>query len=117
MSDFLQRWVDASPRNRALYERMQVRASERERAYRESQELIGSLRKENAALKAAAMADESRLRHLGDEPFCDGYGDTDLHEQALECAEKSGRDIPNSDDYLAAVRIAIDRAIAWEGLR
>lgn len=55
--------------------------------------------------------DAERLRYLGDEPFCDEYGGVDLHEQASKHATANGREEPNSDDYLAAVRDAIDSAM------
>lgn len=40
--------------------------------------------------------------------FCDEYNGVDLHEQAAIYASAFGRDEPNRDDYLAAIRTAID---------
>jgi len=60
----------------------------------------------------ADQRDTARLRHLGDEPFCDEYGGVDLHERASLYASALAREEPNSDDYLAAVRDAIDAAMS-----
>lgn len=59
----------------------------------------------------AALADTNRLRFLSDLPVFDAYGAVDINEEASICASALGRDEPNSDDYLAAFRTAIDAAI------
>lgn len=53
--------------------------------------------------------DSDRLASLvWPEQFCDEYNGVDLHEQASIYASAFGRDEPNRDDYLAAIRTAID---------
>lgn len=49
MSDFLQAWVEKSPRNRAMYERAKKRAAEVEAMYEE----LDKLRAENRRLRKA----------------------------------------------------------------
>lgn len=59
----------------------------------------------------ALKADAERLASLAwPEPFCDEYNGIDLHEQASIYASALGREEPNRDDYLAALRCAIDAA-------
>ena len=68
---------------------------------------IRELLAEHDALKA----DAERLASLAwPEPFCDEYNGIDLHEQASIYASALGREEPNRDDYLAALRCAIDAA-------
>ena len=55
--------------------------------------------------------DTERLRYLANEPICDEYAGIDLHEEAAICASAFGREEPNSNDYLAAFRTAIDAAM------
>ena len=43
MTDFLQRWVDASPRNRRLYEAAKASANKREAAIDEAESLAQKL--------------------------------------------------------------------------
>lgn len=57
---------------------------------------------------ADAEEDTKRLRHLANEPVFDVYGEVDLHEEASINASALGREEPTSDDYLAAMRAAID---------
>lgn len=67
--------------------------------------------KENEALRAevdALRADAERLSSLAYPPFCDEYNEVDLHEQAAIYASAFGREEPNRDDYLAALRDAVD---------
>jgi hypothetical protein len=59
----------------------------------------------------ALKADAERLASLAwPEPFCDEYNGINLHEQATIYAWALGREEPNRDDYLAALRCAIDAA-------
>ena len=68
---------------------------------------LDELEKHRDALKA----DAERLASLAwPEPFCDEYNGIDLHEQASIYASALGREEPNRDDYLAALRCAIDAA-------
>ena len=60
----------------------------------------------------AARADAERLSSLAYPPFCDEYNEVDLHEQAAIYASAFGREEPNRDDYLAALRDAVDAALA-----
>lgn len=67
--------------------------------------------RELLAERDAFKADAERLASLvWPEPFCDEYNGVDLHEQASLYASVSRRDEPNRDDYLAALRCAIDAA-------
>lgn len=64
---------------------------------------LDELEKHRDALKA----DAERLASLAwPEPFCDEYNGIDLHEQASIYASALGRDEPNRDDYVAALRDA-----------
>ena len=56
--------------------------------------------------------DSERLLWLFRDAGIDGIGETDIHEEAGINASALGRDDPNDDDYLAALRTAIDRAIS-----
>lgn len=68
---------------------------------------LDELEKHRDALKA----DAERLASLAwPEPFCDEYNGINLHEQATIYAWALGREEPNRDDYLAALRCAIDAA-------
>lgn len=60
----------------------------------------------------ALRADAERLSSLAYPPFCDEYNEVDLHEQAAIYASAFGREEPNRDDYLAALRDAVDAALA-----
>lgn len=74
---------------------------------------LAEAEKENDALRAevdALRADAARLSSLAYPPFCDEYNEIDLHEQASIYASALGREEPNRDDYLAALRCAIDAA-------
>lgn len=63
---------------------------------------------ENEALRK----DAERLVALAwPEPFCDEFGGVDIHEEASVAASAFGRDEPTKDDYIAALRTAIDAAI------
>ena len=67
--------------------------------------------RELLAERDALKADAERLASLAwPEPFCDEYNGIDLHEQASIYASALGREEPNRDDYLAALRCAIDAA-------
>jgi hypothetical protein len=59
----------------------------------------------------ADKQDAARLRYLAVEPFCDVYAGVDLHEEACVNAFVFGRNEPNGDDYVAALRTAIDAAM------
>lgn len=67
---------------------------------------------ELADLAEALERDTKRLAKIPE--FIDGLGDIDLHERATLYASAMGREEPNDDDYAAAVRDAIDAAIAKE---
>ncbi|MCC7144281.1 MAG: hypothetical protein IT349_19470 [Candidatus Eisenbacteria bacterium] len=56
--------------------------------------------------------DAERLRFVAE--LVDGIGDVDLYEEAGFYASAFGREEPNDSDYIAAVRTAIDAAIAKE---
>jgi len=60
----------------------------------------------------ALRADAERLSSIAYPPFCDEYNEVDLHEQAAIYASAFGREEPNRDDYLAALRDAVDAALA-----
>jgi hypothetical protein len=56
--------------------------------------------------------DSKRLLYLSQQ--MDGLGRFDFHEDAAGIAASRGRDEPTDDDYLDAVRIAIDLISAEE---
>lgn len=56
----------------------------------------------------ALRVDAERLTYIPE--IMDGIGNIDFHEEASINASALGRSEPNSDDYLAAVRAAIDAA-------
>ena len=64
------------------------------------------------ALSALDNAEDAeRLASLAwPDTFCDEYGGVDIHEEASVNASAFGREEPNRDDYVAAVRAAIDAA-------
>jgi hypothetical protein len=78
-----------------------------QRAITERDSTIERLR----ARLADGELDTVRLLHLAKEPFFDEYGGVDLHEEASINASVFGRDEPNHNDYLAALRTAIDTAM------
>lgn len=59
-----------------------------------------------------ARKDERRLLFMRD--LMDGIGEIDFHEEAAINASALGRDEANDDDYIAAIRTAIDSAIEAE---
>ena len=61
---------------------------------------------------ADALADAERFASFAFPPFCDEYAGVDLYEQASIYASASGREEPNRDDYVAALRDAVDAAMA-----
>lgn len=67
-----------------------------------------ALRTENYSLREELVQDYLRLKYVS--RMIDGIGDVDLHEEAAINASAFGREEPNDDDYLAAVRTAIDTA-------
>lgn len=56
--------------------------------------------------------DARRILFIRD--LMDGIGDIDFHEEATINASAFGRDEANDNDYIAAIRTAIDAAIAAE---
>jgi len=52
--------------------------------------------------------DTDRLRWFAQHSGMDGFAGIDIHEEASISASFFGRDEANSDDYLAAIRSAID---------
>lgn len=58
---------------------------------------------------SVAELDSKRLLFLSN--VFDGLGGVEIHEQASIYASAFGREEPNDDDYLAAVRDAIDSAM------
>ena len=84
---------------------------ERLRAERAALQLAVDAARILLAKRDALKADAERLASLAwPEPFCDEYNGIDLHEQASIYASALGREEPNRDDYLAALRCAIDAA-------
>ena len=55
--------------------------------------------------------DDKRLLWIVRDTGIDQIGNTDLHEEAAINASALGRDEPNDDDYIAAIRTAIDRSM------
>jgi hypothetical protein len=63
------------------------------------------------AERDALRVDAERIASLAwPSPFCDEYGGVDIHQQASVYASAFGRKEANRDDYIAAVRDAIDAA-------
>jgi hypothetical protein len=56
------------------------------------------------------MRDSERLAWFAQHSGMDGFGGIDLHDEAQTAASFFGRDEPNGDDYLSAIRTAIDTA-------
>lgn len=80
-----------------------------------SRELNKRLREAEAAL-AGLREDAQRLRwFVMDDLSVDEIGGLDLHSLASDNAIESGRKEPNNDDYLRAIRIAIDAAMQPSG--
>lgn len=67
----------------------------------------------SAALRERESAKDAR-RILFIRDLMDGIGDIDFHEEATINASAFGRDEANDNDYIAAIRTAIDAAIAAE---
>ena len=61
---------------------------------------------------ADALADAERFTSFAFPPFCDEYAGVDLYDQASIYASAFGREEPNRDDYVAALRDAVDAALA-----
>lgn len=60
------------------------------------------------------MDDATRLLWLIEDSGIDQIGDVDIHEAACRFADARRRDEPNDDDYLNAIRYAIDRVRATD---
>lgn len=58
------------------------------------------------------ITDTNRLLLVKD--MVDGIGDIDLHEFAAASAAMNGREEPTDDDYLYAIRLAIDTVMEEE---
>jgi hypothetical protein len=86
--------------------------AERLTAYYAGEEDNAYVAMEAAAALRDAHADKRRLLFVRD--MMDGIGDIDLHEEAAINASALGRDEPNDDDYLAAIRTAINAALREE---
>jgi len=70
---------------------------------------------DNWALRAeveALRADAERFASFAFPPFCDEYAGVDLYDQASIYASAFGREEPNRNDYVAALRDAVDAAMA-----
>lgn len=70
---------------------------------------LGLLVRELRARVAELEKDAARLAAL--ECLVDGIGGIDIHEEAAINASAFGHDEPNRDDYLSAIRTAIDAAM------
>lgn len=53
-------------------------------------------------------ADSELLRRIVEAQFIDGFGDVDFHEEAAIAAAENGREEPNTRDYIAAWRVAME---------
>ncbi|MFA5606794.1 MAG: hypothetical protein WDA07_06355 [Leucobacter sp.] len=69
-------------------------------------------RDEARAERDALRADAERFASFAFPPFCDEYAGVDLYDQASIYASAFGREEPNRDDYVAALRDAVDAAMA-----
>ena len=56
----------------------------------------------------ALRADSELLHRIVEAQFIDGYGDVDFHEEAAIAAAENGREEPNTRDYIAAWRVAME---------
>lgn len=58
-----------------------------------------------------SYTDAERLIWLVEDIGISGIGSVDLYERAAEFAELAGKDEPDNDDLLSAVRCAIDKQL------
>lgn len=68
---------------------------------------------EAAAALEAMRGDTDRIAFLAMEPVIEGFVgvDRDVYDYACDCAEENGRDEPNDEDHINAMRRLIDAAI------
>jgi hypothetical protein len=71
--------------------------------------------KDAAKLAAEGEDDSKRLAWFAQHSGFDGFGGIDIHEEASIAASVFAREEPNSEDYLFAMRRAIDAAMKGEG--
>lgn len=72
-----------------------------------------ALLREAADALEAAREDADRIAFLAMEPVIEGFVgvDRDVYDYACDCAEENGRDEPNDEDHINAMRRLIDAAI------